>query len=87
MKRDECMDTYFVARGLRVRQEPAVATLRQLFELPWHIVSGLARLLYRWQERIDTRAHMRELDDRLFADIGLSKADVAGEVEKPFWQD
>ena len=86
MKRDDCMDTYFVAHGLHVRPEPAVATLRQVFNLPWDLVSGLSRVLYRWQERIDTRRHMRELDDRLLADMALSQADVKSEAEKPFWR-
>jgi hypothetical protein len=56
MKRDDCMDAYFVAHGLHVRPEPAVATLRMVFNLPWDLVSGLSRVLYRWQERIATPA-------------------------------
>jgi uncharacterized protein YjiS (DUF1127 family) len=32
------------------------------------------------------RHHLRELDDRLLADIGLSRRDVEREAGKPFWK-
>jgi len=32
------------------------------------------------------RNHLRELDDRLLADIGLSRRDVELEAGKPFWR-
>jgi uncharacterized protein YjiS (DUF1127 family) len=41
--------------------------------------------LLDWQERARQRRRLSELDDRLLKDIGLSRADVAREVEKPFW--
>ncbi len=40
---------------------------------------------YHWQARLDERRQLRALDDRLLADIGLTRADVAKEVSKPFW--
>ena len=41
----------------------------------------------RWQRRQAGRARLRELDDRLLADVGLSRAVAAREAAKPFWQD
>jgi uncharacterized protein YjiS (DUF1127 family) len=32
-----------------------------------------------------TRRHLAEMDDRLLADIGTSRADAATEANRPFW--
>jgi uncharacterized protein YjiS (DUF1127 family) len=42
--------------------------------------------LLEWDRRIRQRRHLRELDDRALADLGLARADIAREVEKRFWQ-
>ncbi len=49
--------------------------------------AALFRLLLVWQDRERQRRHLREMNDRLFKDIGLSHADVAHEAAKPFWLD
>jgi uncharacterized protein YjiS (DUF1127 family) len=41
--------------------------------------------LLDWQERERQRHHLRQLDDRLLGDIGLSRADAVREASKPFW--
>jgi uncharacterized protein YjiS (DUF1127 family) len=46
--------------------------LRQAFELR--------------RERARTRRALARLDDRLLRDIGLSRADIEREIEKPFWR-
>ena len=38
-----------------------------------------------WQERARMRRGLAAMDDRLLRDIGLSRADVHRETEKPFW--
>jgi len=40
----------------------------------------------RWQERAHERRHLIGMDDRLLADIGLSRADVQSAFDKPFWR-
>lgn len=45
----------------------------------------LAHLL-RWQERAEQRRTLQQLDDHMLRDLGLSRADVAGEADKPFWR-
>jgi uncharacterized protein YjiS (DUF1127 family) len=37
-------------------------------------------------ERRRQRAALARLDDRMLRDIGLTSADVDGEVSKPFWK-
>jgi uncharacterized protein YjiS (DUF1127 family) len=49
----------------------------------------LARLVgatFDWQERARQRWDLRGLDDRMLADIGVSRADVERECTKPFWR-
>ena len=39
-----------------------------------------------WQERARGRHHLAHLDDHLLRDIGKTRADVALEIQKPFWR-
>ena len=43
-------------------------------------------VVFEWQERARERYHLETLDDRLLKDMGLSRADVARELSKPFWR-
>lgn len=43
-------------------------------------------LLATWLERARQRRALQRLDDRMLKDIGLSRADVAHESDKPFWR-
>ena len=52
-------------------------------------LGGLRRLLevlFVWQDRASQRRALQQLDDRLLADLGLGRGDVAREASKPFWQ-
>jgi len=54
-----------------------------------HIVIGALDLPFIWAARISQRRELRELlaqEDRIFADIGLKREDVAREAAKPFWR-
>ena len=42
--------------------------------------------LATWLERARQRRALQRLDDRMLKDIGLSRADVAHEADKPFWR-
>ena len=37
-------------------------------------------------ERMRQRRALRHFDDRLLADIGISRCDAEREIEKPFWK-
>ncbi len=39
-----------------------------------------------WSRRVSDRRQLSHMNDRLLADIGLSRADVAVEINKYFWQ-
>lgn len=45
----------------------------------------LAQKIVFWHQRNRSRKALAKLDDRLLEDIGLSRADVDQEIEKPFW--
>lgn len=47
----------------------------------------LADLLLGWLDRARERRALGRLDDRMLADLGLSRADADAEVDKPFWRD
>ena len=49
------------------------------------IVAG-ARMLRRWCARRGQRRALGHLDDRLLADIGLTRAEAETERRKPFWR-
>lgn len=51
------------------------------------LIAAAAMAVIRWLERTQQRRALQRLDDRMLRDIGLSRADVAGESTKPFWRD
>ena len=50
------------------------------------LLGSALTLLGGWRERRQQRQALLRLDDRMLRDIGLSRADVEGEVSKPFWR-
>lgn len=49
-------------------------------------VLQLVYLLWTWQERSRQRYQMQQLSDDTLKDVGLSRADIEGEANKPFWK-
>ncbi len=39
-----------------------------------------------WQERAQARTRLERLDDAALKDMGLGRADVSREIEKPVWR-
>ena len=57
--------------------------------LPSRIAAALCATFQRlgdWRERLWTRHQLAHLDDRLLADIGLTRADVDCQLAKQFWR-
>jgi uncharacterized protein YjiS (DUF1127 family) len=51
-------------------------------EMAWSFLD----VLLGWQERAAERHALRQLDDRMLKDIGLSRANIDAEAAKPFWR-
>jgi uncharacterized protein YjiS (DUF1127 family) len=49
------------------------------------LVAGIERLLL-WHELARQRHQLHMMDDRMLKDIGLTRADVESETQKPFWR-
>jgi uncharacterized protein YjiS (DUF1127 family) len=47
--------------------------------------NGWLALLATWYQRHTQRYELGQLDDRLLADIGLSREQAVAEARKPFW--
>ncbi|HSS63103.1 MAG TPA: DUF1127 domain-containing protein [Gammaproteobacteria bacterium] len=60
--------------------------LRAVRKGPFRLIRSLLHTLSCWHQRSLQRAALAELDDRMLKDIGLTRADVAREIHKPFWQ-
>lgn len=50
----------------------------------------VARLItgfHKWRQRARDRARLAALDDRMLADIGISRAEAQFLSDKPFWRE
>ena len=85
--------TYRVHRAVshRLIAQARVERQRMLRAATVRLVSGLffraVHAINALQARLATRHHLRELDDRMLRDVGLTRADVTRELSKPFWRD
>ena len=52
----------------------------------WPKSSWLLRLVVGWLERHRQRRTLRQLDDRMLRDVGLTRFDAEHEIAKPFWR-
>lgn len=51
------------------------------------LIRSIWRRLKRWQQLSAQRRQLAALGDAALKDIGLSRADVFQESERPFWDD
>ena len=58
------------------------AVVRKQSKLIW-----LLDLLVVWNQRSRMRRRLEAMPDYLLSDMGISRADVAREADKPFWND
>ena len=68
---------------------PALECRAQPPAAPARVRAALVRafdLLREWRRRVRSRAELAALDDRMLRDIGLNRADVWFEIDKPFWR-
>lgn len=67
------------ALARRTRHPRAPARVRAVLVGAWSLVR-------EWRRRARSRAELAALDDRTLRDIGLTRADVWQEIDKPFWR-
>ena len=49
-------------------------------------LSRIAALLHEWLRRRRDRAELASLDERTLRDIGVTRAEICREIDKPFWR-
>ena len=59
--------------------------VRPLGQALHRVALYIVTTLHVWQGRARQRRELQQLDDRMLKDIGLTRADVEREVNKPFW--
>jgi uncharacterized protein YjiS (DUF1127 family) len=71
----------------------AQTVLAHLLAFAWFALRGLGHGAGRvaegglmWLERARQRRQLRELNDHMLRDIGLTRADAWAESDKPFWR-
>ncbi|UVL60234.1 DUF1127 domain-containing protein [Pseudomonas sp. B21-032] len=53
----------------------------------YYLGQGFSQQLLRWRQLHRQRLELARLSDAALDDIGLSRADILREVERPFWDD
>jgi uncharacterized protein YjiS (DUF1127 family) len=78
--------------GIMTRRTAAIPDFRLRPALAWLLrlagftARALCDVFAKWHERARQRYDLAELSDDVLKDLGLSRADVEGEVRKPFWR-
>lgn len=69
---------------ISIRPPIVASALRQ--RDPSDRLRGLVALSALWAARHRQRRELRELDERLLRDIGLTRGEALREAAKPFWR-
>ena len=71
-------------RGPRIaRERVRRPAMRSLFR---PALSRIFAALQEWRRRCRDRAELARFDERMLSDIGITRADVWREINKPFWR-
>lgn len=73
-----------VAKGPVARSSPVHATTRRMPIMSW--VERISMTLALWRERARYRREFARMSERELSDIGVSRSQIAGEINKPFWR-
>ena len=73
------------AQGGFFGDDRSAASHRSPWGMAGNAIVALVTTLLDWQERASQRRQLLALGDRALQDFGRSRADAAGEGDKPFW--
>lgn len=82
MMNSTTLDTLERSREDRNRRTPAVGRAPRAAALARRV----GETLRVWRQRIEGRRRLRELDEALLKDMGISRTDALREAAKPFWK-
>lgn len=66
------------------RSSPVRTTTRRMPIASWIEKVGVTLAL--WRERARYRRELARMSERELSDIGVSRSQIAGEINKPFWR-
>jgi len=64
----------------------SVTTTARSLSRPASALGRLVGTLLVWQARSRERHALGSMDDHMLKDVGLNRADVSREADKPFWR-
>jgi uncharacterized protein YjiS (DUF1127 family) len=73
-----------VAEMPAARSSPVRATTRRVQIVSW--IESVRAALALWRDRMRYRRELARMSERELSDIGVSRSQIAGEINKPFWR-
>ena len=86
MKNQSYFDTFPQTIATSCERFVPAKVLVGLWNTPVIAIVLLWNLLLVWQQRVDTRRQLGDLDRRLLRDMGIGHMDAGQESTKPFWR-
>ena len=74
------------AAGRSSRMTPQKARCHSLRHSLRQVLELTLAMLRQWHRRSRDRAELARFDERMLRDIGIPRADVCREINKPFWR-
>jgi uncharacterized protein YjiS (DUF1127 family) len=81
----DCIDTFIAAGPLETTAVRLFRSVLCVARRGDRALAAVGSVPLRWQERARERRQLAMLNDRMLRDIGVSRADVERESNKPFW--
>ena len=73
-----------VATTPAAQSSPVRATTRRVPIASW--IEKVGVTLARWRNRMRYRRELARMSERELSDIGVSRSQIADEINKPFWR-
>jgi uncharacterized protein YjiS (DUF1127 family) len=74
------------APGRNTRTAPSQLRWRALRHALRLAMTRIFAMLREWRRRSRDRAELARFDDRMLRDIGVNRAEIWREINKPFWR-